>query len=84
MDVLNHRTRPSQVVTPGAIGGTIWRLMKAGDHSRQQVLAEVGRAFSEEFRRRRLNKRPVFVGKSHVVDHYPEADLATIGESTPA
>jgi len=84
MDVLNHRTRPSQVVTPGAVGGAIWRLMKAGDHSRQRALAEVGRAFSEEFRRRRLNKRPVFVGKSHVVDHYPEADLATIGESTPA
>jgi 2-polyprenyl-6-methoxyphenol hydroxylase-like FAD-dependent oxidoreductase len=84
MDVLNHRTRPSEVVTPGAIGGAVWRLMKAGDHPRRQALAEVGRAVSDDYRRRRLNRHPVFAGTSDLVDHYPEVDLATIGDSTLA
>lgn len=84
MDVLNHRTRPSEVIRPAAIGGAVWRLMKTGDHPRRPALAEVGRAVWDEFRRRRLNKHPAFAVSSDLVDHYPEVDLATIGESTSA
>lgn len=84
MDVLNHRTRPSEVVKPGLIGGALWRLMRAGDRPRRPVLAEVGRAVSDDVRRRRLNKHPAYVAGSELVDRYPDTDLATIGESTPA
>ena len=84
MDVLNHRTRPSELLTPGAVGGAVWQLMKAGGRPRRPVLGEVGRAVSDDFRRRRLNKHPVFAAGSELVDRYPDSDLATIGESTTA
>ena len=80
MDILNHRGRPSKVVSPGAVGSAVWRLIRAGDPPRRQVLAEVGRAVSDDFRRRRLNKHPLYCGTSQVIDRHPEVELATTGE----
>jgi flavin-dependent dehydrogenase len=59
-EVLNHRARPSQVLTPArALGAGARLLAKRGSH-RRALLAELGTLGARDMRRRRLNARPVY------------------------
>jgi 2-polyprenyl-6-methoxyphenol hydroxylase-like FAD-dependent oxidoreductase len=78
LDVLNHRTRPSQVTSPSVILGAVLRLLRRGDPPRGEVLRELRRLMSEDRAHRKLNKRPAFVAPATIVEDYPEQDLATI------
>jgi hypothetical protein len=59
-ELLNHRARPSQVLTPArALGAGARLLAKRGSH-RRALLAELGTLGARDMRRRRLNARPVY------------------------
>jgi hypothetical protein len=61
IDILQHRMRPSAVMTPPRlIGATASLLMRPGA-SRSQVLREVGELMRIEARRRRLMRHHEFV-----------------------
>jgi 2-polyprenyl-6-methoxyphenol hydroxylase-like FAD-dependent oxidoreductase len=78
LDVLNHRTRPSQVTTPCVIVGAALRLLKRGDPPRRDTVRELGRLATEDRAHRKLNKQPAYVAPAAIVENYPEQDLATI------
>lgn len=59
-DVLNHRVRPSQILTPSRLAGATARLLARGRPSRGQVLAEVREIVTEDLRRRARNHRPAY------------------------
>ena len=70
VDIFNHRTRPSQVLTPGVALGAAGRLLRKGRASRRQALGELRENVSREFQHRRLNRRPAY--REDVVE--PEAE----------
>ena len=76
LDVLNHRTKPSEVLSPAAIGTATLRVLRRGQPPRKEVLSEFWRLLSDNQRRVKLNKRPAYTDSSRLVDSYPEADLA--------
>lgn len=59
-DVLNHRARPSQVLTPPRMLAASTHLL--GRRGRARALAQVGSLGAREARRRWLNAHPVFAG----------------------
>src|SRR5262249_13136121 len=59
-DVLNHRIRPSQVLTPPRVGGAIARLLVKGRPRRRLLLGELGTLGAQELRRRLRNRRPLY------------------------
>jgi 2-polyprenyl-6-methoxyphenol hydroxylase-like FAD-dependent oxidoreductase len=59
-DVLNHRARPSQVLTPPRVAGASARLLARRGTARRALLAEVGSLGAREARRRWLNARPAY------------------------
>jgi len=58
LDVLAHRVRPSQILTPARLLGATARLVRAGTRPRRQVVAETREIMVEDLRRRWLNHRP--------------------------
>jgi 2-polyprenyl-6-methoxyphenol hydroxylase-like FAD-dependent oxidoreductase len=78
LDVMNHRTRPSQVTTPAVIFGAAFRLLKRGEPPRRETLRELRRLATEDRAHRKLNKQPSYVAPAAIVENYPEQDLATI------
>jgi hypothetical protein len=60
LDIFNHRTRPSEVLTPARLLGTTSRLLRRGDRDRREVVRETWRILGNDLRRRRLNRRPVY------------------------
>jgi flavin-dependent dehydrogenase len=68
-DVLNHRARPTQVLTPPRALGAIGRLLLKGDNPRRRaLLAEVGTLASRDLRRRWLNMRPAYAVEAATTD----------------
>ena len=59
-DVLNHRARPSHVLTPPRVLGASARLLARRGTARGALLAEVGSLGAREARRRWLNARPAY------------------------
>ncbi len=59
-DVLNHRARPSQVLTPPRVAGASARLLARRGTARGALLAEIGTLGAREARRRWLNARPAY------------------------
>jgi len=59
-DLLNHRARPMQVLTPPRLLGSVGRLLASGRVGRGALLSELGTLGGQELRRRRLNRRPVY------------------------
>jgi len=57
-DLLNHRSSPSQVLTPPRLAKATARLM--GRRGRLSVLREVGALGADEMRRRWRNRRPAY------------------------
>jgi 2-polyprenyl-6-methoxyphenol hydroxylase-like FAD-dependent oxidoreductase len=72
-DVLNHRARPSQVLTPPRVAGASARLLARRGTARRALLAEVGSLGVREARRRWLNARPVYAPADDAGEHTAEA-----------
>jgi 2-polyprenyl-6-methoxyphenol hydroxylase-like FAD-dependent oxidoreductase len=62
VDVLNHRVRPSQILTPSRLLAATGRLLRRGDLPRSRVLAETRQIVARDLQRRWLNHRPRFDG----------------------
>jgi flavin-dependent dehydrogenase len=60
LDLLNHRNKPSKVLTPPRLLGATGRLVARRGSDRRRVLREVGELLGQEMRRRRLNLRPQY------------------------
>jgi 2-polyprenyl-6-methoxyphenol hydroxylase-like FAD-dependent oxidoreductase len=63
-EIQNHRIKPDQVGTPPRLLGAATRLLLRRGIERRRLLREVGALVTEDIRRRRLNKRPVFAESS--------------------
>ncbi|HSZ06706.1 MAG TPA: NAD(P)/FAD-dependent oxidoreductase [Solirubrobacteraceae bacterium] len=55
-----HRSRPSQVFTPSRVVGATGRLLARRGCKRRALLSEVGTLLVEDFRRKRLNRQPLY------------------------
>jgi flavin-dependent dehydrogenase len=61
LELLNHRVKPSEVVTPPRLIGAIGRLMRRRAGERGAILREVAGLTADEAHRRWLNHRPAYV-----------------------
>jgi 2-polyprenyl-6-methoxyphenol hydroxylase-like FAD-dependent oxidoreductase len=59
-DVLNHRVRPSEILTPARLAGATARLLRRGDPPRADVLRATREIVVDDLRRRWLNRRPAY------------------------
>jgi 2-polyprenyl-6-methoxyphenol hydroxylase-like FAD-dependent oxidoreductase len=59
-EVLNHRLRPSQLLTPPRVGAATARLLTSGSVDRGAFLSQLGALGGQELRRRWRNRRPVY------------------------
>jgi 2-polyprenyl-6-methoxyphenol hydroxylase-like FAD-dependent oxidoreductase len=60
LDLMTHRTKPSQVLTPPRLLGATGRLLARSGCDRRAVLRQVGSLIATDARRRRLNRRPEY------------------------
>ncbi len=58
-DILSHRLRPSEVLTPARFLAATTRLLRHGSEPRAAVMRDTWRMASDDLRRKRLRKRPV-------------------------
>jgi flavin-dependent dehydrogenase len=58
LDLLTHRSRPSEVLTPARLFGATGRLMARRGCDRRALLGEVSRLIAVDARRRLLGRRP--------------------------
>jgi flavin-dependent dehydrogenase len=77
LDILNHRAKPSDVLSPPrALGATARLLVRRGTR-RRELLREVASLATQDIRRRRLNRRPDYAttqgdaGPTEVADVAP-------------
>jgi hypothetical protein len=68
LDLLTHRTKPSQVLTPPRLLGATGRLLARSGGRRPAVLREVGSLIATDARRRRLNRRPEYAPAGRSTD----------------
>ncbi len=61
IDLFNHRSAPSQVLTPPRVLAATTRLLARGGRVRRALLGEVGALIAEDIRRKRLARRPQYV-----------------------
>lgn len=61
-DVLNHRARPSEILTPVRLAAATGRLLRDGARPRSQILADSRDVVVEDMRRRWLNRHPAYAG----------------------
>ncbi len=59
-ELLNHRARPSQVLTPARVLGASARLLARRGSPRRVLLAELGTLGARDMRRRWLNAHPAY------------------------
>ena len=67
-DVLNHRVRPSQILTPPRLLGATARLLRRGDVPAAKVLADTRQIVVQDLQRRWLNRHPRFDPPRNSVD----------------
>jgi 2-polyprenyl-6-methoxyphenol hydroxylase-like FAD-dependent oxidoreductase len=82
VDLLNHRSAPSQVLTPPRLAGATARLLARRGCDRRALLAEVGALIATENRRKRLARHPSYVPLETATDAGPaevDDDPAAIG-----
>jgi len=60
LDLLTHRTRPSQVLTPPRLLGATGRLLTRRGCDRRALLGEVRSLIATDAHRRRLDRRPMY------------------------
>jgi flavin-dependent dehydrogenase len=61
LDLFNHRTKPSRVISPPRVLGATGRLLMRRGCDRRALVREVAGLIAEDTRRRRLNRRPAYV-----------------------
>ena len=76
-DVLNHRARPSQVLTPPRVFGASTRLLARRGTARRALLAELSTLGAREARRRWRNARPAYAPADEPGEQPAEAAEAT-------
>jgi hypothetical protein len=59
-ELLNHRVRPSQLLTPPRVLGASARLLASGGTQRGALLRKLGALGAQDLRRRWRNRRPVY------------------------
>jgi pimeloyl-ACP methyl ester carboxylesterase/2-polyprenyl-6-methoxyphenol hydroxylase-like FAD-dependent oxidoreductase len=85
IDLFNHRSAPSKVLTPPRLAGATARLLARGGCDRRAVLGEVGALITEDARRKRLARHPHYVPLETSVDAGPtevDGDDAGVSAST--
>jgi flavin-dependent dehydrogenase len=60
MDIQNHRMKPSRLLTPPRLFGTVGRMLARRGTDRLALLREVATILGRELRRRWLNRRPAY------------------------
>src|SRR5438128_1009183 len=60
LDLLNHRVKPSRLLTPARLLGATARLVARERGQRRAILGEVAALASQDARRRWLNRRPAY------------------------
>jgi flavin-dependent dehydrogenase len=60
LELLSHRKRPSQVLTPPRLLGATARLLARGRVERRALLGEIGALGARDLHRRWLNRRPAY------------------------
>jgi 2-polyprenyl-6-methoxyphenol hydroxylase-like FAD-dependent oxidoreductase len=71
LDLFNHRSAPSKVLTPPRLAGATARLLARGGCDRRALLGEVGALIAEDVRRKRLARHPHYVPLETSVDAGP-------------
>lgn len=71
VNLFNHRGRPSDVITPLRLLGATGKLLTRRGCERRALLREVRGLAAEDARRKRLNRRPVYVDASASLDAGP-------------
>lgn len=61
LDLYNHRTKPSRVLTPPRVLGATARLLARRGCERRELVREVAGLIAEDAHRRRLARRPAYV-----------------------
>jgi len=62
-DVLNHRVRPSEILTPVRLAGATLRMLRRGGQSPGRILADTREIVLQDMRRRWLNHRPRYAAR---------------------
>lgn len=62
LDLFNHRSVPSKVLTPPRLLGATARLLVRSGCDRRALLREVGTLTAQDAKRKRLNRRPAYAG----------------------
>jgi hypothetical protein len=70
LDPLTHRAKPSRVFTPPRVLGATGRLLARSGTDRRALVRQVGSLIANDARRRRLERRPVYLS----ADSEAEAD----------
>jgi flavin-dependent dehydrogenase len=60
LDLFNHRSRPSKVLTPPRLLGAAARLLRRPGTDRRALLKELGGLVAEQAHRQRLARKPVY------------------------
>jgi flavin-dependent dehydrogenase len=60
LELLSHRVRPSQVLSPPRVVGATRRLLARKGADRRALLSEIGSLATRDMRRRWLNRRPAY------------------------
>jgi 2-polyprenyl-6-methoxyphenol hydroxylase-like FAD-dependent oxidoreductase len=71
LDLFNHRSSPSKVLTPPRLAGATARLLARGGCDRRALLSEVGALIAQDVRRKRLARHPHYVPLETSVDAGP-------------
>ena len=71
LNLFNHRSAPSKVLTPPRLAGATARLVARGGCDRRALLGEVGALIAEDVRRKRLARHPHYVPLETSVDAGP-------------
>lgn len=66
LNIFNHRTRPSEVLSPARLVGAVARLLARPGSDRRQVLRDAKLLMGTELRRRKLRRHPAY--RDAVVD----------------
>jgi 2-polyprenyl-6-methoxyphenol hydroxylase-like FAD-dependent oxidoreductase len=86
LDLLTHRTRPSDVLTPPRLLGATGRLLARQGCDRRALLHQLGALVAEDARRKRLNRRPVYATAESASDagatEVDDATEAMMGRAT--
>jgi 2-polyprenyl-6-methoxyphenol hydroxylase-like FAD-dependent oxidoreductase len=89
LDLLTHRTKPSQVLTPSRLLGATTRLLARKGCDRRAVVRELSSLIATDARRRRLNRRPQYApadtdAGATEVDEPTEPAPAAVARMPPA